>query len=147
MPGCPALLLLVWGSVAVCHPEFWPPATKSSPGSTAISRTLQRNKLTGRNLEQKALDGKYQPESKVSVRSLQPTHYCWFYYFSRCPRAVLSSRGRSLNYLKNKFLHNFTSRMFLKWTCMYVITFFTAFNRVCQQIRCKKCDKICSLIC
>ena len=104
MTGCSVLLVLVWGSLAVSHPEFWAPA---SPGSGGRIRNLERTRLAGKNMDEITLKGNYQPKRNnngilvpnpvsrdVSVRPLLPNYYCWF-HFSKCPPNVLSTR-RSL---------------------------------------------------
>ena len=85
MPGCLALLLLLWCSLAASHHDFLTTSSTSSSGSGGRIRILERSRLSRKNLE------------GPTVRSLLPT-YCGFHYFSRCVplKYVLPSRGRSL---------------------------------------------------
>ena len=97
MTGCSVLLFLVWGSLAVSHPEFW--TSSSTSGFEEIIRNM-----AGKNMDEITLKGNYQPKRNnngilvpnpvsrdVSVRPLLPNYYCWF-HFSKCPPNVLSTR-------------------------------------------------------
>ena len=102
MPGCSALLFLVWGSQAVSHPVFW--TSSSTSGFEEIIRNMERTRMAGKNMDEITLKGNYQPKRNnngilvlnpvsrdVSVRPLLPNYYCWF-HFSKCPPNVLSTR-------------------------------------------------------
>ena len=107
---CSVLLLLVCGSLAASHPQFWTTSSTSSPGSGGRIRNLERSLTSGRSLEERALEGTgwYRNndgilDSRVSrdvegaiLRSELPKYYCWFNHFSGCPRSLRSSRRRSL---------------------------------------------------
>ena len=100
---CSVLLLLVCGSLAASHPQFWTTSSTSFPGSGG-------SMTSGRSLGERALEGTgwYRNndgilDSRVSkdvkgaiLRSELPKYYCWFNHFSGCPRSLRSSRRRSL---------------------------------------------------
>ena len=105
MTGCSVLLFLVWGSIAVSHPEFW--TSSSTSGFEQIIRNMERTRLAGKNIDEITLKGNYQPKRNnngilvpnpvirdVSILPLLPNFYCCF-HFSNCPPNVLSTR-RSL---------------------------------------------------
>ena len=109
MAGCVALLVLVCGSIAASSPVFWSSSSTSSPRAGGIIRNMERSRQTGKPLDEMALKRNYQPKRNndgllvptevshdVTLNVLLPTYYCWFSYFSRCPRTVTSSRRRSL---------------------------------------------------
>ena len=102
---CAVLLLLVCGSLAGSHPDFWTTSSTSSPGPGGRISHLERSRLTGRNMDE---GGKYQPKGNkadilvppavrqdVTRHSLLPTYFCPFNRL-RCPSTVRSSRRRSL---------------------------------------------------
>ena len=104
---CPALLILVCGSLAASQQKLWFASSTSSLGSGGRIRSLERNTLAGRSLAERALKRNYQAKRfnkgilvptisrdvptispDVTFRILLPTYYCWFSYFSRCPRSL-----------------------------------------------------------
>ena len=98
---CPALLILVCGSLAASQQNVWFASSTSSLGSGGGIRNLERNTLTGRGLAERALKRNYQAKRfnkgilvpavisrDVTFRVLLPTYYCWFSYFSSCPRSL-----------------------------------------------------------
>ena len=102
MSCCSALLLLVCGSLAVSHPDFWTTSTTSSPGTGGRISSLERSRWTGRNMDQMAFGGKYQPKGNsdavsqdVTIHFLLPTYFCPLNRL-RCSSTVRSSRRRSL---------------------------------------------------
>ena len=99
---CAVLLLLVCGSLAVSHPDFWTTSSTSSLETGGRISHLERTRLTGRNMDQMALEGKYQPTGNIDAinqdvtrHSLPPTYFCSFIPL-RCPSTVSISRRRSL---------------------------------------------------
>ena len=103
---CSVLLLLVCGSLAASHPQFWTTSSTSSPGSGRRIRNLERSRLTGRNMDQMAPEGNDQSKRIPSAASrdvtrisLLPKCHCRHHYFFRCPDK--SSIRRNLQ--KEKF--------------------------------------------
>ena len=97
MPGCSALLFLVWGSLAVSHPVFW--TSSSTSGFEEIIRNMERTRMAGKNMDEITLKGNYQPKRNnngilVPNPVSRDVSCCWF-HFSKCPPNVLSTR-RSL---------------------------------------------------
>ena len=95
---CSVLLLLAGFPLLSSHPVFWTTSRTPSPGTAGRISNLERNKQSGRNMDQ---GGQYQPRNieavgqDVSIHSLLPTYNC---YRRRCPSTVRSSRRRNLPY-------------------------------------------------
>ena len=98
MSCCPALLILVCGSLAAPHPVIW---AASSSGTAGRISNLERTRMTGKTLDEMALGGSFSPKGNndgtlvplaVTVQALLPTYDCWFYFLG-CPSTVSSSRS------------------------------------------------------